>query len=70
MLRHMDRHRYTRAIWSLRVLPLQLAQGNCADGLPLLPRLIEHWLLETALECSMIDPEHGRCFILRAAKFR
>jgi hypothetical protein len=33
MLRHMDRHRDARGIWPLRVLPLQLAQSNCADSL-------------------------------------
>jgi hypothetical protein len=65
----MDRHRNARAVRTLRVFPLQLAQGNCADGPPLLPRLIKHWFLETALEGPMIDPEHRR-FVLSAAELR
>jgi len=39
MLRHMNRHRDARRIRSLRELPLQLTQSNCADGLKL-PRLL------------------------------
>jgi hypothetical protein len=58
MLRHMDRHRDTRAVRTLRVLPLQLTQGNCAGGLSFLPRLVKHWFLKTALECPMIYAEH------------
>jgi hypothetical protein len=70
MLRHMDRHSDARGVLPLRVLPLQLTQSNCTNGLSFLPRLVKHWLLETALERPMIDAEHGRGLILRATKLR
>jgi len=54
----MNGHRGARSIWPPRVLPLQLAQGDSAGRLSFLPRLIKHWLLETAFEGPMIDPEH------------
>jgi hypothetical protein len=34
VLRHMNRHRDAGSVRSLRVLPLQLPQGDCANGLP------------------------------------
>jgi hypothetical protein len=54
----MNGHSDPRSVLPLRVLPLQLAQGNCANGLSFFPRLVKHWLLEPSLECPMIDPEH------------
>jgi hypothetical protein len=54
----MDRHSDAGEVLSPRMLPLQLTQSDCANRLPFLPRLIKHWLLETALERPMIDPEH------------